>query len=164
MLNRSDRPTQFGHFSHMDPPYQQWGYQLTEMPSMMWPILHGFLLRFYSRMFIPYSTNGVSVKHKMISQISHLILCTSFYGLGLLSRFSAKNFHLPFYHSFRYVHALSQFLLHIFLLPPRKSDLRYLYSCIRDARRVKKLTVLLIKAYHSYQFHEKRYPTLLSQG
>jgi hypothetical protein len=30
MLNQSDQPTQFGHFFHLDPPYQEWSYQLRE--------------------------------------------------------------------------------------------------------------------------------------
>jgi hypothetical protein len=43
MLNQSDQATQFGHFSHVNPPYQQWFYQLTEMISVTLQILHGFL-------------------------------------------------------------------------------------------------------------------------
>jgi hypothetical protein len=43
MFSQSDYPTHFGHFSHLDLPYQQWVYQLTEMTSMMWQKLHGFL-------------------------------------------------------------------------------------------------------------------------
>jgi hypothetical protein len=34
MLNQSYQSTQFGHFSHLDPPYQQRGYQLTEKICM----------------------------------------------------------------------------------------------------------------------------------
>jgi hypothetical protein len=61
-----------------------------------------------------YSTDGVSGRLVMVSQIPHLILCTGFHGLGLLARFVAKNFHLRFYLSLRSVNVLTQFLLHIF--------------------------------------------------
>jgi hypothetical protein len=54
----------------------------------------------------------------MVSQILHLILCIRFHGLGLLARFVATNFRLRFYFRFRFVHALSQLLLHSFLLSP----------------------------------------------
>jgi hypothetical protein len=47
-----------------------------------------------------------------------MLLSSGFHGLGLLVRFVAYNFHLPFYLNFKSVHALSQFLLHIFLLSP----------------------------------------------
>jgi hypothetical protein len=41
MVNE-EQPSQFGHLSFMDAPYQQLGYQLTEI-STTWQILHGFL-------------------------------------------------------------------------------------------------------------------------
>jgi hypothetical protein len=46
------------------------------------------------------------------------LLSNGFHVLGLLVRFVAYNFHLPLYLNFRSVHALSQFLLHVFLLSP----------------------------------------------
>jgi hypothetical protein len=54
-----------------------------------------------------------SSRLKMVSQILQLILYTGFHGLRL---FGAKHFHLCFYLNSSFVHALSQFLLHIFLL------------------------------------------------
>jgi hypothetical protein len=37
-------------------------------------------------MFSFYSTDGTSGRHKMVSQILHLILCIDFHGLGLLHK------------------------------------------------------------------------------
>jgi hypothetical protein len=34
ILNQTEQPTQFGHFFHVDPPYQQSGYQVTDKISM----------------------------------------------------------------------------------------------------------------------------------
>jgi hypothetical protein len=75
-----------------------------------------------------YSTDGTSGRHKMVSQILHLIPCVGFHGLGLLARFVTKKFHLRFYRSFRFVYALSQFFC-IFscYLPATKSGPRCIY-------------------------------------
>jgi hypothetical protein len=63
MLSQSDRPTQFGYFSHLDLSYQQWSHQLTEIS--MWQILHGFLKCFSPECSVFYSTEGDSSRHKM---------------------------------------------------------------------------------------------------
>jgi hypothetical protein len=55
---------------------------------------------------------------KLFEKILHLIPCIGFHEPGLLGRFVAYIFHLNVCFSFRFVHALSQFLLHGFLLSP----------------------------------------------
>lgn len=50
-------------------------------------------VRFYSRMFSIYSIDGASGRHKMVSQIIHLILSTGFHGHGVLAQFIAYNVH-----------------------------------------------------------------------
>jgi hypothetical protein len=84
MLNQSDQPTQFGHFSHMDPPYQQQGYQLRDqyhVTASSW-----VSIRFQSWVFSFYSTDGARGRHKMVSEILRLILCIGFLGFGLLHK------------------------------------------------------------------------------
>jgi hypothetical protein len=34
-FNQPNQPTPFVHVSHLDPPYQQWAYQLTVKSSIM---------------------------------------------------------------------------------------------------------------------------------
>jgi hypothetical protein len=46
------------------------------------------------------------------------LICIGVYGFGLLVQSVSSIFHFRFYLSFRFVHALSQFLLYIFLLSP----------------------------------------------
>jgi hypothetical protein len=75
-------------------------------------------IMFYSRVFSFYSTYGASGRLKMVSPILHLILFIGFHEICLLAMFVAKHVHLRFYRSFRSVHALSQFVLHIFVLFP----------------------------------------------
>jgi hypothetical protein len=88
----SHEPALFGNVSHLDPIYQWWGYQLTEI-GMMWHILHGFSPKSWSF----YSTDGDSSRHNSQSYAMIFMCLVSWLG-------------------FRSVHASSQFLLHISLL------------------------------------------------
>jgi hypothetical protein len=120
MFNQSDQPTQPGHSSHLESPYQQRGCQLAQKISMMWQIMHVFfsILSFFLSLFVSfflsfflsflffcffflfflfwylvfifYPTDGASRSHKMVSQNSPFNLCADFHTLGLLARLLHK--------------------------------------------------------------------------
>jgi hypothetical protein len=74
-----------------------------------------------------YFTDGTSGRHKMVSQILNLILCTGFHGLGLLHKMFTSLSVLVY----KPVHALSQFLLYIFpVICPQQSQVPGIYIAI----------------------------------
>jgi hypothetical protein len=72
-----------GHFSHLDPPYQQCGYQLMKN-IMMWKIHHGFLLGFSPECTVFTPQMALPLGIKWFHKILHLILYTDFLGRGFL--------------------------------------------------------------------------------
>jgi hypothetical protein len=75
-------------------------------------------VRFLSRDFRFTPQRALYVGTKILfHNILQVYLCISFQGHGLLARFVAQYFHLPFYHNSWFVHALSQFLLYSYMFP-----------------------------------------------
>jgi hypothetical protein len=75
-------------------------------------------IRFQSRVFRFQSTDGATGRNYVSSQIFHFLLRISPHALGFVGWVCSINFYLPFYPSSTNLRALSQFLLHIFLLSP----------------------------------------------
>jgi hypothetical protein len=61
------------------------------------------------------------------TKVFKLILCIDVLGFGSSAWFVAFNFHFIFYLSFRYIYALLQFLLYIFLLSPVEKPYSQVY-------------------------------------
>jgi hypothetical protein len=85
-------------------------------------------IRFSTRCSVFTPQMVLAVGTKCFYKVLHLILCIGCHELGLLARFVAYNFHFSFCLSFRSVHALSQFLLHIFLFSPFSKALSLVFT------------------------------------
>jgi hypothetical protein len=64
-------------------------YSETVKISMMWQILHGFLLRFSPECSIFTPQMALALGAKWFHKILNLILCIGFHELGLFARFVA---------------------------------------------------------------------------
>jgi hypothetical protein len=95
MLNQSNQPTQFGHFSCLDLRFLTHREDLYEVTDSLW-----VSARFQSRVFRCHSTDGTSGRYYMSSQFAP---STHFFALVLM--------HLLLYPSSTHVHALLQLLL-----------------------------------------------------
>jgi hypothetical protein len=69
MLNHTDRQTQSGHFSHLDPLYGQWGPQFTEI-NMIWQILYGILQGFSPEFSVFIPQMALAVGRKLFHKFS----------------------------------------------------------------------------------------------
>jgi hypothetical protein len=125
MLNQSDQPTHSGHFSHLDPPYKQWGYQLrdhlSDVTDSSW-----VSTRFLSQVVRFYSTNSARGRYYYVfrnSPFNCMHWCSwTWFVAQISTSFSILVPHMcVLYHSFYCI--FSRYL------PSIWTGLRYLNSC-----------------------------------
>jgi hypothetical protein len=91
-----------------------------ETPTLLGPL---------ERANLNHWTTPVSGRQYMSSQILPFFLCIGAPAFGFVGEICSIKFYLPFCPSSTNVYALSQFLLHIFLLPP--SELVWSHVALR---------------------------------